>query len=168
MALGDCDTFQATTAPAARRDSFGGKGVVMIRRFCFLGILAVGLGCDSTSHPVTSGRAAESPKPAAMPVAVVPDGFDQRLLEILRCPENLTVLRLATRAELDATTERIKARQIKSWGGKAVTLPIEAMLIRADGKIGYRFEGAAPVMIIEEALVLDATVGVPDPDKHRK
>jgi hypothetical protein len=49
-----------------------------------------------------------------------------------------------------------------------VSNSVEAMLIRNDNKIGYRFDGAAPVMIIEEALVLDEIVGKPDPDKYRK
>jgi len=56
----------------------------------------------------------------------------------------------------------------RTWAGKTVTKPVEAMLIRAGGKLGYYFERAAPVMTIEEALVLDETVSKPDPDKYRK
>jgi uncharacterized protein YbaR (Trm112 family) len=135
----------------------------MIRALGILGLLVHALGCERAPQPPTNAA-----KPAAKSAAVVPDGFDQQLLDILRCPENLTVVRLASRKELDATNERIKKGKLKNWGGKTVTKPLEAMLIRADEKIGYRFEGAVPVMIIEEALVLNETVGKRDPDKHRK
>jgi uncharacterized protein YbaR (Trm112 family) len=141
----------------------------MMRGLYTLGVLLLGLGCDRSPHsPTGVTKPADAPKPAKKAAAVVPDGFDQRILDILRCPENLTVLRLATRNKLDSTNERIKSKMLKNWGDETVTKPVTAMLIRADEKIGYRFEGPAPVMIIEEALVLDKTVGKPDPDKHRK
>ena len=141
----------------------------MIRSLCALGLFVLVLGCDRAPHPPTdAAKPANVPTLAGESAPVVPDGFGPEFLEILRCPENLTVVRLATRKELDATNERIKAGKLKNWGGKAVTKPVEAMLIRADDKIGYPFEGAVPVMLIEEALVLDETVGKPDPDKYRK
>src|SRR5262245_35358532 len=140
-----------------------------MRNICALGVFLLALGCNRAPHsPSSAARPADTPRPVEKTVAVVPDGFDQRLLDILRCPENLSVLRLATRKELDATNERITNGKLKNWGDKAVTKPVEAMLIRAGGKIGYRFEGAAPVMIIEGVLVLDEEDGRPDPDKFRK
>ena len=133
---------------------------MVARGLFFFAVLLCTVGCDRSSSPLTS-----QPAPSKTDAAVVPQGFDQGLLEILRCPENLTALRLATQRELDAVNERIEAGTMKSWGGKAVKEPVAALLIRADGKIGYRFQGSIPVMIIEEALVLDETVGKPAPDK---
>lgn len=143
------------------------RDIFMIRSLSTLGLLVLALGCDRVA-PTNANRPADGAKPVEKSAAVVPDGFNQELLDILRCPENLTVVRLATHMELDATNQRIKTGKLKDWGGKPIRKPVEAILIRADGKIGYRFEGAAPVMIIEEALVLDETVGKPDPDKYRK
>ncbi|MSU77273.1 MAG: hypothetical protein EXS16_04160 [Gemmataceae bacterium] len=113
-------------------------------------------------------NAGTAPNPVDESLVVVPKGFDEKLFQILRCPESLTLVRLATRKELDSVNERIKAGQLKTWAGKVVSKSVNAMLVRQDHKIGYRFEGAAPVMIIEEALVLDETVGKPDPEKYRK
>jgi uncharacterized protein YbaR (Trm112 family) len=135
----------------------------MTRRHCLLGLFVLVLGCGRAPQPP-----AGAPESAANSAAVVPDGFDQGLLGVLRCPESLTAVRLATRKELDATNERIKTGKLKDWAGKTVTRPVGAMLIRADGKIAYRFADAIPVMVIEEALVLDEAVGEPHPDRHRK
>jgi uncharacterized protein YbaR (Trm112 family) len=138
----------------------------MIRCVCALCLLLLAVGCDRAKQPM-AGPTADAPKPAEKAVPVVPPGFNEQLLDILRCPENLTVVRLATWKELESANERIKAGTLKTWAGKNVPNSVNAMLIRADNKIGYRFEGAAPVMIIEEALVLDETVGKPDPDRYR-
>jgi uncharacterized protein YbaR (Trm112 family) len=140
----------------------------MIRCVCAQCLLVLAVGCDRANQPMAGPNAADAPKPAEKAVPVVPKGFNEQLLDILRCPENLTVVRLATRKELDSANERIKAGKLTTWAGNIVSNSVDAMLIRADNKIGYRFEGAAPVMIIEEALVLDEMVGKPNPDKYRK
>ena len=133
-------------------------------RVCFvLFALVSALGCDRSAPSAAKPLATEDNN-----VAVTPPGFDKDLLDILRCPENLTPVRLATQREVAATNERIKTGDLKTWGGNVIKDPIQAMLIRADGKIGYRFEDHAPVMIIEDALVLDEAVGRPEPDKYRK
>src|SRR5262249_26124731 len=129
-------------------------------------LFVLAAGCARPNQPIAGPNAGEAPKQDSAPV--VPKGFNGQLLDILRCPENLTAVRLATRNELDSANERIRMGKLKTWAGKIVSNSVEAMLIRADNRIGYRFDGAAPVMIIEEALVLDETVGKPDPDKYRK
>ncbi|MGE3804517.1 MAG: hypothetical protein AB7K24_07580 [Gemmataceae bacterium] len=132
----------------------------MIRCLCVLGFFLFASGCEPAKD--ATGKSEQDAAP------VIPSGFNEQLLDILRCPENLAVLRLATRKELDSVNERIKNRKLKTWTGKNVATSLEAMLIRADNKIAYRFDGAVPVMILEDALVLDETVGAPDPDKYRK
>ena len=99
---------------------------------------------------------------------VVPEGFDERALAKLHCPENGSALRFARRKELDSINDRIGAMKLNTWAGPAQTQPVEAVLIRADGKVGYRLDQAMPVLRIEEALVLDDRVGNPDPKNHRK
>jgi len=96
-----------------------------------------------------------------------PPGFDVQLLEILACPENLTGVRLATRTELNAIDARIRAGTLRQWDGTPRHAPVAAALIREDNRIAYEIREGVPIMLIERALVLDETVGRPDPDKHR-
>lgn len=135
----------------------------MARVICSIAVFLLAGGCERIHSP-----AGNPTVPAKTGTGLRPLGFDQRLLDILRCPENLTALHLATNRELDDLNERIRAGKLKTWDGKPVTEPVEALLIRADGKVGYRFQGRKPILILEEAIVLDESVGKPDPDKYRK
>ena len=99
---------------------------------------------------------------------VVPQGFKTSLLDILACPENLTPLHLATQREIDSVRDRIRAGTVQYWSSTTVTDTFDGLLVRADGKIAYTIQRGVPVMLIERALVLDSTVGKPDPDAHRK
>jgi uncharacterized protein YbaR (Trm112 family) len=108
------------------------------------------------------------PVEAEVNLPVVPEGFDERALDKLRCPEDGSPLRFARRKELNSINDRIGAMKLNTWAGTAQTQPVEAVLIRADGKVGYRLDQAMPVLRIEEALVLDDRVGNPDPKNHRK
>lgn len=140
----------------------------MMRGVCALSLLVFVVGCDRVNQKMAHPNVAEGPKQDDKSAPIVPKGFNGQLLDILRCPENLTAVRLATGKELDSANQRINSGKLKTWAGKIVPSSVDAMLIRADDKIGYRFEGAAPVTLIEDALVLDETVGKPDPEKHRK
>lgn len=118
-------------------------------------LLIVTLGCRGAADP-------DADKP------IVPEGFDEKLLETLKCPENLSPLRFAKKKELADINNRIGALTLKTWAGPQQLKHLDAVLIRADGKIGYRVDGIVPVMDIMEALVLDEKVGPPDPKSHRK
>ncbi len=98
---------------------------------------------------------------------VTPEGFDTSMVSILACPENLTPVRLATDAEVNAINARIAAGQLKDRSGATMQKPITAALIREDGRIAYRFDGSIPVMVIEHGLVLDESVEPPAPDDYR-
>jgi uncharacterized protein YbaR (Trm112 family) len=102
-----------------------------------------------------------------MDEVVVPQGFDISLLEIMACPENLTGLRLARQSEIKAINVRIRDGALRRWDEKIINQPLEAVLVREDGKIAYEVRAGIPIMLIEEALVLDSTVGKPDPEKAR-
>ncbi len=120
---------------------------------CFALISLAGLaGCQRPAPP-----AAEK----ALATPVVPAGFNQTQLATLKCPENASALRFASRAELDDINHRIGAGKLKKWNGEPHTDLLDALLIRADGKIAYRLDGVMPVLDILEALVLDERVGHP-------
>lgn len=100
---------------------------------------------------------------------VVPAGFNEKILETRKCPENDSPLRFATKRELDDINQRIGVLKLKLWiSGEPRKEPVDAVLIRADGKIGYRVDGVMPILKIEEALVLHDGVGPPDAKKNRK
>jgi len=132
------------------------KPMVLMLSFVFL----VGaVGCRRTD------RATE--KDLATPV--VPEGFDEKSVASLKCPENGSALRLATKKELAEINDRIGGKKIKVWFDGSVRMEfVDAVLIRADGKIGYRLDGALPILRLEEALVLNDKVGPPDPQKNKK
>ena len=99
---------------------------------------------------------------------VIPKGFDTSLLSVLACPENLTPLHLATSHELESVRERIKHGTVKHWDGTPVSETVDGLLIRADGKIAYVIQNATAVMLIDKAIVMDESVGKPEPNKYRK
>lgn len=100
---------------------------------------------------------------------VIPEGFNDKALAQLKCPENGSTLRFATKRELADINQRIGALQLKTWfDGLPRKELVDAVLIRADGKIGYRLDGVLPVLKIEDALVLNDRVGPPDAKKNRK
>jgi uncharacterized protein YbaR (Trm112 family) len=104
-----------------------------------------------------------------------PDGdvrssaVDARVLELLACPEDLSPLRLATADELADVEQRVSASRLRRWDGRAVESAPPAMLLRADGRVAYEVnEDGRPKLLIYEALVLDESVGEPDPEGRRR
>lgn len=81
--------------------------------------------------------------------------IDQELLEILACPENKTPVRLAESTEIEALNERIRDGGVKNRGGDSVAEPLEAGLVREDGKFLYPIRDEIPIMLIDEAIPLD-------------
>ena len=131
---------------------------VIVGTLCMIFVLGAS-GCRR-ADPATE-------KDLATPV--VPDGFNEKALDKLSCPENGTKLRFATKKELADINDRIGAMKIKNWfSGAPRTEAVNALLIRADAKIGYRVDGIVPVLRIEEALVLKDGVGPPDAKKNRQ
>ena len=74
------------------------------------------------------------------------------LLEILVCPETKQAVKLASQEVLDAINEKVRAGGMRNRGGDPVTKPLEAGLLRDDGKILYPIEDDIPVMLIEESI----------------
>ena len=66
------------------------------------------------------------------------------LLEILRCPETMQRVRVATAEELAHFSAIAMAAGAK--------LPLEGGLVREDGKVLYPILKGIPVMLLEEAI----------------
>lgn len=79
---------------------------------------------------------------------------DKELLEILACPEDKSPVHLADADLVQRMNAAIAAGRVKNRGGGAVSEPIEAGLVRADGKWLYPVRDDIPVMLVDEALAL--------------
>lgn len=84
--------------------------------------------------------------------------MDPRLLEILLCPVSHQGLRPAARDELDRLNQLIAEGRARTADGKAPA-PLAAALVTLDGRRFYRIEDGIPVLLPEEGVVLEETVG---------
>jgi uncharacterized protein YbaR (Trm112 family) len=80
--------------------------------------------------------------------------IDKKLLEILACPKTHQPLRVADGEELDALNEAVAASKALTVGGEKVTEPIEAGLVREDGKLLYPIRDGIPVLLVDEGILL--------------
>lgn len=83
-------------------------------------------------------------------MAISPD-----LLEILRCPEDRTPVQEADAALIERLNAAIQAGSIKNKGGEPVSEPVQGGLVREDRTLLYPVRDDIPVMLIEEAILLD-------------
>lgn len=82
--------------------------------------------------------------------------MDKELLEILCCPETRQDLREASGQELSALNAKIGRGELKDAQGRSVKRVLETALFRQDGKRAYPVRDGIPVLLVEDALVLDA------------
>ena len=80
--------------------------------------------------------------------------MDDRLLEILCCPETRQPLRHAPTEVLAALNERIRAGGVLTRAGRTVTQPCEAGLLREDGRALYPVRDGLPILLVAEAIDL--------------
>ena len=81
---------------------------------------------------------------------------DPELLQILVCPETRQPVRLAEADVLTRLNSAIEAGSVVNQGGQEVREPIEEGLVREDGKVLYPVREEIPIMLIDEAIALDA------------
>jgi uncharacterized protein len=81
--------------------------------------------------------------------------IDPQLLGILVCPENKTALAVAEPEVLARLNQAIALGQVKTRGGQRVTEPVAAGLIREDRTLLYPIVDGIPVMLTDEAIVLE-------------
>ncbi len=77
-------------------------------------------------------------------------------LNMLVCPATRQPLREATAAELQAVAAAIAAGSAKTRGGVAVTEPVTAGLVPADGAVLYPIRDGIPILLSAEAVLLAA------------
>lgn len=81
------------------------------------------------------------------------------LLEILVCPETKQTLTVAGAEILDRVNRGVEEGYLRNQGGDRVKDSIEGGLVRKDGKVMYPVRDDIPVMLLDEAIRLDALDG---------
>ena len=76
-------------------------------------------------------------------------------LELLVCPENHLPLQAAGGPLLDRLNRAIAAGGVANAGGRSVKMPIADGLIREDGHVLYPIVDEIPILLAEEAMVID-------------
>ncbi len=76
------------------------------------------------------------------------------LLEILCCPETHQKLRLAEPAVVEKLNSLVSAGTLRNHGGKPVAEPLDAGLVRDDGKYVYPIRHNLPILLVDEAIPL--------------
>jgi uncharacterized protein YbaR (Trm112 family) len=80
--------------------------------------------------------------------------IDQSLLKILVCPETKSALALADEPVLDQLNSAIKNGEVKNRAGRVIDEPLQAGLLREDGKVLYPVREDIPIMMVDEGIFL--------------
>jgi uncharacterized protein YbaR (Trm112 family) len=77
------------------------------------------------------------------------------LLAILCCPETKQEVCSLEPSVVDRLNERIAKGELKTKGGRTVTEKIDGGLLRKDKAVVYPIRDQIPIMLIEEAILLE-------------
>ncbi len=80
--------------------------------------------------------------------------IDKDYLSMLACPDTRQPLEEATGEQLKALNQRISLGTVTNKGGTSVKEPIEAGLVRKDGKALYPIVDRIPVLLVDESIPL--------------
>jgi uncharacterized protein YbaR (Trm112 family) len=80
--------------------------------------------------------------------------MDEKLLEIMCCPETHQPLARAGAELIDDLNKRIQAGTLIDRVDEKITEPIDGGLIREDGKIMFPIRQDIPVMLIDQGIPL--------------
>ena len=81
--------------------------------------------------------------------------IDQELLAILCCPETKQNIRLLEPELITQINQRIEKGNLKTKGGEPVTEKIDGGLLRNDETVVYPIRDQIPIMLIEEAILIE-------------
>lgn len=80
---------------------------------------------------------------------------DPDLLEILVCPETKQAVMPADPELLDRINASMARGDVRNRAGHQVEEPLEEALVRSDGRLLFPVRDGIPVMLMDEAIILD-------------
>jgi uncharacterized protein YbaR (Trm112 family) len=78
--------------------------------------------------------------------------IDPLTLQILRCPQDHTELKLADSALITRLNGEIKTGSLTTVGGQQLKKSLDGGMVRAAGDLMYPIVGGIPVMLADEAI----------------
>jgi uncharacterized protein len=81
----------------------------------------------------------------------------KELLDVLCCPETKAPIAPAPQELVDKLNTKIAARELRNKGGELVDTAIDGGLLRADKKVLYPIRHDIPIMLVTEAIEVDAS-----------
>ncbi|NNF39535.1 MAG: hypothetical protein HKN71_12765 [Gemmatimonadetes bacterium] len=90
--------------------------------------------------------------------------LDPELLDILVCPESRRPVAPADPGVLARVNEAAAAGTLVNRAGRSVPLPLQGLLVRDDGRVGYPVRDDIPIMLIDESIDLAAIGAGASPD----
>ena len=80
--------------------------------------------------------------------------MDDELLALIVCPENKQPLSIANEETVSKLNQLVEQSTVYFVGGERIAEPLEQLLIRSDGQIGYGVYKGIPNLLIEEGILL--------------
>lgn len=87
--------------------------------------------------------------------------INDQLLEMLRCPQDQSLLSRADHQLIERTNEAISAGQVCNLAGQQVERQIDGGLVRSAGDLMYLVIDGIPVMLPDEAIALSQLDSTP-------
>jgi len=81
--------------------------------------------------------------------------IDQKLLEILVCPETHQRVRPAPSELIERLNQLAANKQLKMRNGEPIERRLDGGLLRADEKVLYPIIDGIPVMLVDESIPLE-------------
>ncbi len=80
--------------------------------------------------------------------------LDAELIDLLVCPETKQPLRPADPDALNRLNEAIADGRVQNRGGSLLSVPLDAGLVREDGRLLYPVRDDIPIMLLDESIEL--------------